>query len=165
MNRGDSKIMQSASKRNITATLWQDKKQVSVLSSMSSPDNIRQAERRIGNNSVQLLQPHAVFQYNKYMNGVDKHDQYRLKYDVSRESKWWWKYLFFFLVNCAIVNAFILYSLASNRKTRHKRFTHLDFRRELARALVGGFSSRKRSALCDRQDIPVADAYWENTAL
>ena len=157
MQRGDSKIVQSASKRNITAMIWQDKKQVSVLSTLSPPQDILQAGRRIGNARVQLNQPHAVHSY-KYMNGVDKHDQYRLKYDVSRESKWWWKYLFFFLVNCAIVNAYILYSLSSKRRTQHTRFTHLDFRRELARALVGGFTSRKRSAMCDIQDVPVADA-------
>ncbi|XP_041366786.1 piggyBac transposable element-derived protein 5-like [Gigantopelta aegis] len=155
MQYGDSNIVQSASKRNITAIIWQDKKQVSVLSSLSPPQDIPQAGRRIGNTRVQLNQPHSVHSYNKYMNGIDKHDQYHLKYDVSRESKRWWKYLFFFLVNCAIVNAYILYSLSSKTRTQHERFMH--FLRELTRALVGGFTSRKRNAMCDIQDVPVAD--------
>lgn len=40
------------------------------------------------------------------MNGVDRHNQLRLKYPLERDSKKAWKYIYFFLVNCAIANAF-----------------------------------------------------------
>lgn len=40
------------------------------------------------------------------MNGVDRHNQLRLKYPLERDSKKAGKYIYFFLVNCAIVNAF-----------------------------------------------------------
>ena len=40
------------------------------------------------------------------MNGVDRHNQLRLKYPLERDSKKAGKYIYFFLVNCAIANAF-----------------------------------------------------------
>ncbi|KAH3808535.1 hypothetical protein DPMN_136892 [Dreissena polymorpha] len=51
-----------------------------------------------------------------YMGGVDLHDQYRAKYDVGSCSKNYWRYLFWFLLNCCIVNAFIMYKLTFRRK-------------------------------------------------
>jgi hypothetical protein len=47
-------------------------------------------------------------------------------------------------MNCAIVNAFIVFSTSSRRRNSKKRYTHLDFRTELAHSLVAGFSGRKR---------------------
>ena len=79
------------------------------------------------------------------MTGVDRHDQLRLKYSVGRFSKKYWKYIFWFLVNCSIVNAHILYTETSGRQTK-KTYSHLDFRIELANALIGGFSKRKRKS-------------------
>ena len=40
------------------------------------------------------------------MNGVDRHNQLRLKYPLERDSKKAGKYIYFFLVKCSIVNAF-----------------------------------------------------------
>ena len=47
-------------------------------------------------------------------------------------------------MNCAIVNAFIIYTAATQRAHSKKRYTHLDYRYELAHQLVAGFSGRKR---------------------
>lgn len=47
-------------------------------------------------------------------------------------------------MNSAIVNAFIIYTAATQRVHSKKRYTHLDFRCELAYQLVAGFSGRKR---------------------
>ncbi|XP_052222966.1 piggyBac transposable element-derived protein 4-like [Dreissena polymorpha] len=69
-----------------------------------------------------------------------------LSMTLGRCSKKYWRYLFWFLLNCCIVNAFILYKLTSRRRICRKRFTHLDFRLELVRELVGGFCKRKRAA-------------------
>jgi hypothetical protein len=141
--RGDCKILQKEG-TNLTASVWRDKKNVYHLSTLSDPKLQMQAQRRVGNNILDVPQPHAVYNYNKYMGGVDLHDQLRMKYDVGRNSKRWWKYLFWFLLNSAIVNAFILYKCASKRQIR-KRYTHLNFRLELVRDLIGGYSKRKRS--------------------
>ena len=81
--------------------------------------------------------------YNKYMNGVDKHDQNRMKYGLEWFSVKYWKYLLWFLVNSCVVNAYILYEKTSTRQTK-KNYKHLDFWIELAHGLIAGFSSRKR---------------------
>lgn len=142
-NRGDSKVLQRGP---LVATVWKDKKLVYHLSTLSDAATIVPCTRRVGAHRIPLLQPQSCQQYNQYMGGVDLHDQYRMKYEVGRNSKKWWKYLFWFLVNCAIVNAFILYKHSSRRVTKKKRFSHLDFRLEVIRDIIGGYTKRKRPA-------------------
>ena len=60
------------------------------------------------------------------MNGEDKHDQYRAKYGVGRDSKKLRHYIFWFIVNSAIVNAYIVYKMTSSHQTSKKRFRHQD---------------------------------------
>jgi len=143
--RGDSKTLQKGTS-NLTATVWKDKRLVYTLSTLSDPAVIVDAQRRVGSAIVPIHQPQSVCQYNKYMGGVDLHDQMRMKYDVGRNGKKWWKYLFWFLVNCCAVNAYIVYRSVSRRTTSRKRFRQLDFRMELVRDLVAGFTKRKRPA-------------------
>jgi hypothetical protein len=143
LQRGQSKVRQRG---NLTAFVWQDKKSVAFLSTMCDPRTEVPVTRRHGRQILQLTQPLGANEYNKYMNGVDRHDQLRLKYPLGRDSKKAWKYIFFFLMNCAVVNAFILFSTTSRRQNSRKRFTHVDFRMELVHHLIAGFSGRKRKA-------------------
>ena len=143
--RGDMKVLQRG-ESNLTATVWKDKKLVHHLSTLSDPSVVLDAQRRVGATVLHLRQPSTVSQYNKYMGAVDQHDQLRMKYDVGRNSKKWWRYIFWFLLNCSIVNAYILYKTASQRRTRKKRYTHIDFRLELINQLIGGYSRRTREA-------------------
>ena len=124
----------------LTASVWRDKKLVYYLSTMSCPNDIPQATRRVGANVINLRQPHSVSAYNRFMGGVDLHDQFRMKYDVGRNAIKWWKYLFWFLVNCSLVNAYILFKSSSTRTNKKNRFKQLDFRVELAMDLIGGYS-------------------------
>ncbi|XP_060571267.1 piggyBac transposable element-derived protein 5-like [Ruditapes philippinarum] len=143
-NRGDFKILQHGD-TNLTATVWKDMRLIHHMSTLSDPCDTRDAQRRFGREVLQLRQPHTVFAYNKFMGGVDLHDQFRAKYSVGSCSKKWWKYLFWFCLNCAIVNAHIVYKAVLTRPTKRKRFTQLEFRQELLRSLIGGFSKRKRT--------------------
>ena len=144
MVRGGHKSFQDGSS-NLVATVWQDNEVVRLVSTNSKPSNILQANRRLGHDVIQVNQPENIQLYNKYMNGVDQHDQMRMKYNVGRFSRKAWKYLLWFLVNAMIVNAYILYSKTSRRQTK-KKYAHLDFRLEIAQGLIAGFSSRKRVA-------------------
>lgn len=91
-----------------------------------------------------------------YMGGVDHHDELRMKYDVGRNSKKCWRYLFWFLINCAVTNAFIIYKKVSTRPVKRKKYSHLDFRMELAKDLIAGFSSRKQR-ISEPGRIPFVD--------
>ncbi|XP_053372688.1 piggyBac transposable element-derived protein 4-like [Mercenaria mercenaria] len=145
-NRGEFKVLQKGD-TPLTASVWKDKKHVHHLSTLSQPDETPLATRRAGADVLQLRQPHSVSAYNRFMGGVDLHDQLRMKYDVGRNSKKWWKYLFWFLLNCSIVNSFIMFKMVSRRINKRKRINHLDFRLELVRDLIGGYSKRKRSGI------------------
>jgi len=75
------------------------------------------------------------------MGGVDLGDQLRGCYTVARKSKKWWRYLLWFCVDISVVNAYILRSLSPN----HAAKTQLEFRVELAKNLIGKFSTRKHT--------------------
>ena len=74
--------------------------------------------------------PEAVFRYNKYMGGVDKNNQMRGYYSVRTKSNKSYKYIFWFLFDLAITNAFILYKFSP---VAEKTMTLKEFRIELAK--------------------------------
>ena len=80
--------------------------------------------------------------------GVDRSDQLIGLYNVGRRSKKWWKRVFSHILECAILNAYVLDShihpLEHALRGRRKR-DFLTFRLQLAEELIGGFSSRKRA--------------------
>lgn len=84
----------------------------------------------------------VVKTYNKSMGGVDLHDQLRGYYALGTKSRKWWRYLFWFCIDLSIVNAFILEQKAINHRSR----TQLKFRVELAKNLIGDFTSCGRTA-------------------
>ena len=75
-----------------------------------------------------------------YMGGVDLSDQMRKAYTCSRKSRTrWYMRLFWFFVDLAVVNAYILESVSPNhvppiartgRQKKHYR-SQLDFRKQL----------------------------------
>ena len=128
----------------LTCTAWKDVKLVRMASTMSKPYVLTTALRRVKADLIRVQSPHCVAQYQKYMRGVDLFDQYRAKYKVGRFGKKCWRYIFWFLVSSSIVNAWIIYRSESRRLLRKKRYAHVDFRHELATALIHNYSSRQR---------------------
>jgi hypothetical protein len=70
------------------------------------------------------------------MGGVDRSDRMVRTYSVSRVSKKWWFRLFYYLLDTAIANSYILYHNSPN----HPRMTELEFIKSLSLALIGSFS-------------------------
>lgn len=56
----------------------------------------------------------GISDYNKHMGGVDKFDQYMANYSISQKSRRWWLKLFYYMIDTAIVNSFILYKESCN---------------------------------------------------
>ena len=54
--------------------------------------------------------PVVVDNYNKYMLGVDRFDQRMSYYQFVRKSVCWWMKVFFWMLEVAVVNSYILYS-------------------------------------------------------
>ena len=102
--------------------------------------------RKLDGIQVEVACPPLLPDYQAYMRGVDRADQLQVYYNIGRRSTKWWKRVFFYIVECAILNSYILdrhiHSAEHARKGRRKRDV-LQFRLELAQELIGGFSSRK----------------------
>ncbi|XP_070550002.1 piggyBac transposable element-derived protein 4-like [Ptychodera flava] len=87
--------------------------------------------------------PKSVIDYNKFMGGVDLSDQLATYYPLGGKHYKYWKYLFWFIINRAICNAWIMYKIANTPPPRH-RYRQKDFRLDLSTQLVAGFTARKR---------------------
>lgn len=87
--------------------------------------------------------PKAVSDYNKYMGGVDKLDQMLEAYSVVRKSRRWWVKIFFYFIDVAICNSYIIYK--SSRTTKgEKAMSHLVYRSILVNELIGAYSSKSK---------------------
>jgi hypothetical protein len=84
--------------------------------------------------------PLMISSYNKYMGGVDRNDQMKSYYAIKFRSRKWWDRVFFELLDRCVVNGHILELESPN----HERRTLKEFRVDLAKKLIGDFTSRKR---------------------
>lgn len=129
------------------AVQWKDNKLVTILSSIDSANlyvEVTRKKKEAGKwSTVSVRQPKCVQRYNKYMNGVDRSDQYLAKYNSLRKCIRWWKTLFFHMVDISLVNGFILFKHYQNMHPeiaclqRPKRYSVLEFREAVLRQLIG----------------------------
>lgn len=144
--QGDSAFAQCG---DLVISVWRDKaknKPVRVLSTMFpaiGDDTVTRRKKTADGNmeNIVINRPPAITQYSKFMGGVDLSDQNRSYYPVqSRRNVKWWKYIFYFLLDISIVNAWVLMKKVSTGCT----ISHLEFRLALAKGLIGTFSARKK---------------------
>ncbi|KAH8031404.1 hypothetical protein HPB51_017176 [Rhipicephalus microplus] len=112
-----------------------------MLSNFHDPSEVVEVNRTLSNGAkVGVTCPKVVSDYNKFMGGVDRFDQKRNAYMCDHRSKKGWYRLFYYLLDAAVVNAFI----------QHCHFTpneYLWFRLALGRELISGQSFRKKTAI------------------
>ena len=97
--------------------------------------------RQLDGTRIPVPCPESIISYNKYMGGVDRGDQLRGYYSCRAKSRKFYKYIFTFLLDVAITNAFIL----MKHYTRSSTFANIKaFRIQLAKELIGDYSSRRR---------------------
>lgn len=70
--------------------------------------------------------------FNKFMGGVDLHDQLQISYNCYITSMKWWKRLFFFFLELAVVNSYIISKIITP-------ITHLQFRLDLVTQIIDKF--------------------------
>ena len=102
--------------KGLTALQWQDKRLVTMLSTIHNDDMIskRRRTRHAVGGREEIEKPVMIEEYNTYMGGVDKGDQLLSYYGFNHRTIKWWKIAFFHLVDVTIVNSYILYRLSSN---------------------------------------------------
>ena len=126
----------------VTAAAWRDSKVFTVMATNCQPGERGTVLRRQRDGSQMSLPcPAAVISYNAYMGGVDRGDQLRGYYSCQSRSRKFYKYIFYFLLDTAITNAYILHT----RYTESPTCKHVkDFRVDLAKSLIGDYCSRRR---------------------
>ncbi|KAK7105748.1 piggyBac transposable element-derived protein 4-like [Littorina saxatilis] len=142
MKPGDIHFRQDG---NMVATLWKDKRPVAVLST-NAQSAMGKHERRAPGGRKEVSVPEPVLVYNGSMGGVDLADQYHSYYPVGRPSVRWWRYICWWLMQTAMVNAFVIWKETHRPARSKKGLRHLDFRLQVLRALCKGNVSRKRAA-------------------
>lgn len=137
---------------SISVTKWRDrgKKCVLMASNMHNPADLTSVSRTNKEGRKEDIRcPKSIADYNKYMGGVHRFDQLLATYTVSWKSRRWWMKLFYYLLNAAIVNSYIVYRETAKKLLKPKDIlTHLEFRSKLADELINNFCSRKRDASC-----------------
>lgn len=138
MARGESRW---CTRNSIGYVKWKDTKVVHVMSTGFSPNTILNAKRTQKDGTSALVEcPQSVVEYTKRMGGVDRFDRSRGQYSVSHKARRWWIRIFYFLLDTAVVNAFILYQSVHPENP----MTLLTFRVALFRGMVCGQSFRHR---------------------
>ena len=127
----------------IMALQWKDKRVVTMLSSVLNAEC--EGEKRILGNgdSTTIPKPVVISQYTKYMGGVGKAVHYCGSYTFLRKTAKWWRKMFFWIFEVAIVNSFILYNIR-RREQGLKNVTNEAFRKNLVRPLGRKDSKQKR---------------------
>lgn len=123
-------------KDKVVFTKWHDKRDVSLISSNCSPVV---GDVVVNRRDQEVTKPGVVDLYNKHMGGVDLADQLRSYYSVARSSKKWYRYIFWYLIDISVCNAFILFNYHQQERGKGK-VKQIDFRTSLAKQLLGGFS-------------------------
>ena len=120
-----------------------------MLSTTSQPVATGTVLRRKKDGSrVPVECPDSIILYNKYMGGVDRGDQLRGYYCRRPKSSKFYKYLFYFLFDVAITNAFILYYKHFHSHPSKSLHTVKEFRLQLAKELIGTYCSRRVPGRC-----------------
>ncbi|XP_050705681.1 piggyBac transposable element-derived protein 4-like [Eriocheir sinensis] len=113
INCGDSETLTSST--GIGATKWRDKNDVFILTNFHDPSEMSEVNRRQKDGSKCLYPcPICVTDYNKNMNSVDKFDQLMASYKLDRRSKKWWHRIFFYFLDAAVVNSYIVFRTLKN---------------------------------------------------
>ena len=137
-------------KGHVVFTKWHDKRDVSVMSTNVS---LLADDVEVNRGDREVPKPVVIDLYNHSMGGVDCANQLREYYSVGRSSCKWYRYIFWFLIDVAICNAFVLCNYHRLSKGMGK-LKQLKFRTDLAKQLIGGHSTSGSAAQsCKRRKI------------
>jgi len=66
--------------------------------------------------NMEIKKPYAVGQYNKFIKGTDRADQYFSFNSILRKTAKWLKKVVLYLLNCALFNAFFVYRTLNTKQ-------------------------------------------------
>lgn len=116
--RGDSITLQSEILPNLTISVWQDTKPVTLTATNCQAIPLNSVSRKLKTGEHQTFScPEAITKYNKYMGGVDTNDQLGQYYHIRLKCRKYYKYLYWMLFDITISNTYILSSTSPSLST------------------------------------------------
>ena len=143
--RGSGYYIRPAGSSNVYVC-WRDSDCVTLMSN-AYPGHEDGTVKRRGKDgtgasvTLDVPLPSVVKHYNKFMGGVDKSDQLISYHRVTRQTKRYWKTLFFHMIEIAVTNAYILHKM-KKLQSGLKTATESEFRDQLVLQIIEkyGFS-------------------------
>jgi len=107
--------------------------------------------------NMEIKKPYDVAQYNKFIKGVDRADQYLNYYLVLKKTVKWLKKVVLYLLNCVLFSALFVYRMLNTSKLKYNNFLH-----ELGKSWMSEVQNRSESSSDDlqlpkkgpKQDLP-----------
>ena len=115
------------------ACSWQDSGRVNLLSTIGDTST-RQTTIRSKQGDRTVEKPSLQKEYNKFMGGVDRFDQFCASYPFGKRNKKWYQVLWYFIIEIALVNSWICYEIQNNAK-----MTPVKFRKEVIKGLLQNY--------------------------
>ncbi|XP_069819668.1 piggyBac transposable element-derived protein 4-like [Dendropsophus ebraccatus] len=94
---------------NLLAVKWHDRKQVFMITTLHADTSVVVRGRGATTDSTK---PACVWEYNRFMGGVDLSDQALQPYLVKRKTRAWYKKVAVYLIQTATYNAFVVFQKA-----------------------------------------------------
>ena len=111
--RGDYESFMSNT--GVAAVKWADNRNVHILSNFHDPNKLDEVQRKQKDGSRKSYPcPTSIRDYNANMNAVDKFDQLMSSYKLDRRSRKWWHRIFFYFLDAAVINSYILNKQLNN---------------------------------------------------
>lgn len=128
--------IESRRKNEMAVVYWKDKRLVTILTTNHLTDKRHMVPVPSKFPTTPLvLKPQAVVEYTESMGGVDRSDHFISNYKFERRSKKWYRKMFFWLLEVATVNSYILYKTLQEQNNRTP-LTHKQFRLSMIEDLV-----------------------------
>jgi hypothetical protein len=127
---------------DIVYVAWKDSNSVVVLSTASPGHSNSTIRRRVKTNRGTEIQdvpiPIALANYNRFMGGVDKSDQFISYNRILRRTKRYWLTMFYHMLEIATTNACILNNWQRMVHDK-KRLSHTQFRDNLVQEMIASY--------------------------
>ena len=130
LRNDETRVFRSGALLTVAWRAATKRKPLIMLSSNCTHDMVTVRSRR-----ATQMKPVVVDRYNHSMNGVDRADQFTVYYSFVRKSVKWWRKVFFWLMEVAVVNSYILYKSTTAHPSTHREY-RLSLIRTLASELV-----------------------------
>ena len=140
----------------VVTSAWLDRKMVMVMSTNSQPSMGTVLRRKADGSRQPFPCPQAIISYNQHMGGVDRGDQLRGYCKCRVKSRKFYKYIFYFLLDVAVTNAFVLHQGWSPHPQPHSAVkTIKTFCLQLVHELIREYCSRRRADRVESSVVPL----------